>query len=184
MSKNKTNLILLISSIVMLGSLATLIFFFKIIENKNKHTSATLVTLANKIVKKENSKALKDQIDEVALIRESTNKHFVNGGEMDSFIDYLEGLGKDAGTEVRIEDFKVSPDDKNTLSVKLSSKGSFNNVMKFLSIIENTQYQVYINKMILGKQPDVSNIDPKTGQPIPSGNSIWEADISFNILIS
>lgn len=184
MSKNHTNLILFISGVVMLATLATMIFFFKVVENKNKHTSATLVTLANKIVKKENSKVLKDQIDNVALIKETTQKHFVDSSEIDSFIDYLENLGNDSGTEVKVEDFQTSPDNKNILSVKLLSKGSFNNVMKFLVLIENTQYQVYIEKASIDKQPEVSNIDPKTGQPVSSGASVWQANVSFNVLIS
>lgn len=184
MSKNRTNLIFFISTIVMVASVATFIFFFKVVENKNKHTSATLVTLANKIVKKENSQMLKDTIDQVYLTKESVGKHFVDSNEIDSFIDYLEGLGKDSGTEVNVQDFKISEENKNILSVRLLSRGSFSNVIRFLTLIENTQYQVSISKTTLEKQSEVLNIDPKTNQPIPSGSSVWQADISFSILIS
>jgi arginine utilization protein RocB len=126
----------------MILSIATLFFFFKIIANKNEHTSSVLVNLANKMAKRENIDTLKKKIEEVKQTQEKINEHFVDSTKIDSFVDYLEKLGTSGSTEVKVESFELSVADKNTLQVKLSTKGTFSNVMRTMMLLENTPYHV------------------------------------------
>jgi arginine utilization protein RocB len=168
----------------MILSIATLFFFFKIIANKNEHTSSVLVNLANKMAKRENIDTLKKKIEEVKQTQEKINEHFVDSTKIDSFVDYLEKLGTSGSTEVKVESFELSVADKNTLQVKLSTKGTFSNVMRTMMLLENTPYQVHITNVSLNKQSGDINIDPKTGKVITTTASTWQSTISFSILTS
>jgi predicted O-linked N-acetylglucosamine transferase (SPINDLY family) len=188
MNKNRTTFILSLSIIVMILSLGTLVFFFKIIINKNQHTSATLVALANKMERKNNIDSLTKKISEVELTQQTINGYFVDSTKIDSFIDYLEKLGASASTEVKVQNFDT-PTAKNqtnkTLMVTISSTGTFTNVMRTLELLENAPYKIHITKTTFNLQPKVTAIDEKTGKPVPdSSTPIWQALISFSILIS
>lgn len=167
----------------MLVSVATFIFFLKIIANKNEHTSAILVALANKVARKENKESLMKKISEVELTKETVGGFFVESTKIDSFIDYLEKLGASINTEVKVEDFDISETDKNTLLVKLSTKGSFSNVMRMILLLENAPYQIHITSTSLEQQSRPVTID-ETGNSTSTGASIWKGTISFSILTS
>lgn len=188
MNKNRTTFILGLSITVMIFSLGALVFLFKIIINKNQHTSATLVALANKMERKKNIDSLTKKNSEVELTQQTVNRYFVDSTKIDSFIDYLEKLGASASTEVKVQNFDI-PTAKNqsnkTLMVTISSKGTFTNVMRTIELLENAPYKIHITKTTFNLQPKVTTIDEKTGKPIPdSSTPIWQALISFSILIS
>ena len=52
------------SILTMLLAVGSFVFFFKVIKNKNHHTSAVLTTLQSKINKKENIETLEKKIAE------------------------------------------------------------------------------------------------------------------------
>lgn len=184
MYKNRTILTLILSSVVMIISIATLIFFFKIIANKNEHTSAVLLNLSNKMAKKNNFESVKNKIDKVKQTEDTINSYFVDSAKIDSFISYLEELGTNFNTEVKVESFENSPADKNTLLVRISCKGTFSDILNTILLLENTPYQIHITKTSLTQQQQTNTIVDKNGKSITTSIPSWQATISFNILIS
>ncbi|MEK7106386.1 MAG: hypothetical protein AAB895_03435 [Patescibacteria group bacterium] len=184
MLKNRTIITLIISAVVMLATLATLVFFFKIIANKNEHTSAVLVNLANKVARKENINTLTKKIAEVEETKETIDGYFVDSTSIDSFIDYLEKLGANINTEVKVENFEISSTEKNILLVRLSNKGSFTNVMRMIVLLENAPYQIRITRTSINQLPQSVTVDEKTGKATQVGATLWQSTISFSILIS
>ena len=184
MYKNRTTLMLIISAIVMVLSLVTLVLFFRIIANKNEHTSRVLTTLAGKIERKKNIDSLTQKIDEVEATKAEVDGHFVDGAKIDSFIDYLEKLGVSAGTDVKVESFVISETNKNLLLVTLYSKGTFTNIMRTLMLIENAPYQIHITSTSLSQQLSSTNLDNTTAKKTPPTTSLWQANVSFTILTS
>lgn len=180
MKKHRTTFILIISTIVMLVSFATLALFFKIIANKNAHTSAILVTLANKMAKKDNIDILTKKIEEVNTTKRRIDGYFVDASKIDSFIEYLENLGTSAGTEIKVAGFEVSPTDPHLLLVRLTSKGSFTNTMRTIMLLENAPYQLRITRTSLVRQ--TGTMTDAKGKA--STTSFWQAEISFSILTS
>lgn len=182
MNKNRTIIVLALSILAMVVALGALVFFLKIIANKNKHTSIVLVTLANNIVKKEKRDVLLEKISEVELVKQTIDGHFVDPTKIDSFIDYLEKLGKDAGSEVKVENFEISTAEKNKLMVRLSAEGTFNNIMRTIMLLENTPYQIYITKTLIDKKPPQSDSsENKIGDKVSTSTPIWQVTISFNV---
>jgi hypothetical protein len=182
MFKKRTTLIFIFSIIVVILASGTLILFFKLIENKNEHTSTVLATLADKIEKKENAKVLEEKIKEVDAIKDTIDSYFVNPKDIDSFIAYLENLGNIAGSLVKVESFDSSTN--NQLSVKITLKGNFSNVMRTLMMLENSPYRIHVQKTSLTHEEGFSTPDPKNPTKQVVSSSSWKSEILFNVLLS
>jgi hypothetical protein len=184
MYKNRTILKLILSSLIMLLSVGTLVLFAKIIANKNSHTSAVLLNLSNKMAKKDNIEILKKKIAEVEETRETINGYFVDSTKIDYFVDYLENLGTSFGTQIKVESFEPSAKDKNTLSVRLSCKGTFSNIMNTILLLENAPYNIHITRTSFSQQLDQITTTDKGGKKTTNSIPTWQANISFTILSS
>lgn len=179
MNHNHTNLMLMISIVVSLVSIAVFVFFFKVIENKNEHTSVVLVTLAEKIADKKNAETLISKLTELDGVIETINNSFVDQGKIDTFVDYLEKLGLDNGVELTVKNIEVSTKEEKTIIVKVSTSGNFNDTMRVLYLLENIPYHVSINQAFINK--DIKTTETEEGE-IEVKSLIWQADITFNIL--
>jgi hypothetical protein len=183
MNKSHTKFTLLISIFVMIFSFAALAFFFKIIQNKNEHTSKVLTTLQQKINKKAKDSDLTKKISATEETRAKIDSYFVDSTQIDSFIGYLESLGTDAGTEVKVEGFDNPQATTGVLYVRLSASGTFTNVMRTILLLENSPYQIHITKTYLNRQGLATVTDAK-GVSKATGVPNWRADISFSVLSS
>ncbi|MEK7585715.1 MAG: hypothetical protein AAB477_00555 [Patescibacteria group bacterium] len=184
MFKNRTILILILSIVTTLLALGTLIFFFRMVKNKNQHTSALLTTLANKMYQKQNAQALTKKMADIEETRSTINSYFVDSKEIDSFISYLENLGTSAGAEVKVDKFDTSTT-KNILIVRITAKGTFSSIMRTLLLLENAPYKIDITRTYLDQQlgQTISDTKDPTKKQIISA-PIWQLEVSFNILTS
>ena len=170
MKKNYS--ILILSIIVTLASILLLIFFLKVIENKNKHASAVLITLEEKFKEKEDSIILADKISEIKALQDFVSNYFIDKDKIDTFVDYLEKIGPIFNSEISVLSIEVLEKDKNIISVKLSIVGTFSSVIRTIAYVENIPYQINIEQVYLNKDRKGSI----------KNTSIWQADVSFNIL--
>lgn len=182
MNNKKTKLKLILSIITALVACFTLVFFFRIINNKNEHTGAVLSNLEDKIQKKRDSSSLIKKSEEIKTTRDIVTSYFVNTNEIDSFVDYLENIGSLTSTAVTVESVEVSKIDANVLTIKISSEGEFSNVVKALKILENSPYKVQIQQVYLNKQLLQTTKEELKKIPIKPQTSNWKADIIFTIL--
>jgi Tfp pilus assembly protein PilO len=183
MNKNKSTLIFYLSILTALLTVGVFIFFFRIIKNKNEHTSAVLTVLENKIIKKENINTLEKKVAELEATRQAIEGYFVNSNNIDSFINYLEKLGTSARTQLEVENVEISTVEKNTVLVKLSVKGTFTDVMQTVTLIENIPYQIHFTSVYLSK--NTQSVTSKVGDKEKvTTTSVWQADVSFKILSS
>jgi hypothetical protein len=181
MKNNKPILMLIISILSFLVTLAVFVLFIRIIINKNVHTSAVLGTLKSRMIDKENFSALEDKIKDVEVTHSKIDSYFILKNKADLFVDYIESLGKSSGTELTVTNIESQKENKDLILFKVSVIGNFNDVMKTISILENAPYSisinsVYINKEIIKENPDTKA--PKVVNITPS----WVADITFDVL--
>lgn len=181
MSRKKTTLILIISIITTILAVAVLVLFFRIINNKNIHTSSVLSTLDQKMEEKENIEILQEKIFEIEETRDNLSNHLFNSEFIDTFVSYIEDLGASVGTQISVVGIESIKNEKNLMQIKISSQGSFSNVAKSIALIENMPYQIDIMQIYLNK--DLSPSDEKDNQTeIKQINGqTWSADITFNI---
>ena len=180
MKKSHTNIIFILSVIMAITTICLFIFLFYVIRNKNEHASAVLVTLEEKIKEKENAVIFSERKLEIENIQHTIDDYFVDPNKIDTFVSYLEDLNKDAGVEISVESIEIPPKTKNTISIKLSAEGDFQEVIKTIYLLENIPYQVNFTQVNLNQNIQQPII--KEGKNVSSEITTWQADVSFNIL--
>lgn len=180
MKKNKTNLIFIVSVLLLMCTLGFLIYFLNIIKNKNKHISAVASTLENKLIEKENITSLKNKINELSDANKNINSYFVDTSNIDTFVEYLENIGINNNVDLSVSSVEVPKNEKNKILASLIIKGDFPNIMKVVAILESAPYNIVINSLYLNKDiilpNDVNNLLYKENK-----NS-WQANVTFNVL--
>lgn len=177
MRKKNTILILIFSLVATLIAVGIFLFVLKVIKNKNQHTSVALVSLQEKIKDKENATIFASKVEEIKNLREKISEYFVNPENIDVFVSNLEEIGTNLGSTVEVKGIEIPPKVKNTIIIRLSVGGTFNEVINTVSFLESLPYQVNINQMYINK--DVVE-ELKEGET-PKAKT-WQADVSFNIL--
>lgn len=184
MKKNSTIPILIFSILATILVICLFIFFLKVIKNKNQHTSVVLLTLEEKIKEKEDAIIFARKIAEIKSLQDSINNHFIDSNKIDTFVGYLEEIGFNLGSEVLVNNIEIPPKTKNIISFNLSIIGTFQEVMKTITFLENIPYQISITQVYLNKdiiqsaKVDVKDVKKEKVLEIPT----WQADVSFNIL--
>jgi len=184
MKKNSTTPIMIFSILATILVICLFVFLLKVIKNKNQHASVVLTTLEEKMKEKENAIIFARKIAEIKSIQDSINNHFINPDKIDTFVGYLEGIGFNLGSEVLVNNIEIPLKAKNTMSFSLSITGTFQEVMRTITFLENIPYQinitqVYLNKNIIqSAKGDIKDVEKEKVSEIPT----WQADVSFNIL--
>jgi len=174
--KNKnTKLILGISIIIALITIGVVVFCVKIIKKTNQNSSALSLNLKEKIKEKKDATFFIERVNEIEVILNQMNSHFINPNKIDIFVSYLEEIGPLLGTEIVVKNVEVPTKSKNTISFVLLVTGSFNDVAKTIAMLENIPYQVTLNRVFLSEKIE-------SEENLKEDIKIWQADISFDIL--
>ncbi|MFA6515135.1 MAG: hypothetical protein WCT42_02630 [Candidatus Paceibacterota bacterium] len=190
MKKTHTIFKLIFSIFVTILTVFLFVFFLKIIKNKDQHISVVLTTLQKKIGEKENAAKFAEKVTEIKSLQDSVNSLFVDPNKIDTFVDYLEEIGSNLGSKVIVQGIEMPPKTKNIIAIKISITGTFQEVMRTVSFVENIPYQVNITQVYLNKDikqirgGDVIEVtgNKEVKQPKVLEVSKWQADVSFNIL--
>lgn len=153
----KINLKNLIFAVIFL--IITLVSFYFTIRQMNIYNQE-FVNLTNEYKEKEirsnQIKELNKVISEIGDEVKILDSHFLNTGDVAPFLDELELDAKNLGVKAEV----VSVDNPNTqnkyLSINLRADGTFENLNKFLLLLENYKYQleVFDVRMIRNSAPD------------------------------
>lgn len=187
MNNKKSILMLIVSILSFLITLLAVIFFIRIIQNKNIHTRTVLATLESRMIEKENFSALEDKIKEIQVTRDKIDSFIIKKNQADLFVDYLENLGTSSNTKLTVENVDIPTSTPNTIIFKVSISGDFNDVMKTISILENAPYSISINSVYINKEiiqtKTISDVDPKIKTPqVLNTTPSWVANVNFGIL--
>lgn len=200
MKKNTTNLILIISTILLFVFLATFVYVLNIIKNKNNHSSVVSSTLAKKIIEKGEIRTLEKKMSELKEIDNKIAGFFVNTSRIDTFVEYLENIGVDNNVVMTVNSVDSLKNDKTKVIVGLNMTGDFSNLMKIIAILENSPYYVKISSSYLNKEIEddritvaavVDNTAPagdkntnpvnKVKEPVKKAKNQWQAEIVFSV---
>jgi hypothetical protein len=130
---------------------------------------------------------LKGSEAEVALIE----SYFVSEDGAVDFIEYLEGLGREALVNLSIQSVEENKDsvrvpEKSELKFKIAVQGSWRSVYRFLHILEKIPYHVDISFVDIKKGGADIQFDqgvlPVEGIKKVSSDGSWRGDFDFSIL--
>lgn len=162
-------------------------YLINVIKNKNKHISAVSATLQEKIDEKDNMVALEKKITELGDTRKQISGYLIDTSNIDTFVEYLEGLGSGNNIKLAVKSVETPKGEKNKLTFGVEMDGSFSNITKVVSILENSPYSLNINSLYINKITEdskVETVDPKTKKitTITNTKSSWQATANFTVL--
>src|SRR5574344_232670 len=107
MNKDRITIKLIASVLLAIITVFLFMFVFKIIENKNKHTNATISALELKMIEKENLELMADKISEYEETQSLIDGYFLEKQKADLFVEFLENLGKENNTELTVKSIEI-----------------------------------------------------------------------------
>lgn len=185
MRKNYSNIILIVSAVLLIVLIGSFLYFLNIIKNKNRHISSTEIAIEEKLADIKNVDVLKKKMIELGDTEEKLTSYFVDTNSVDLFVEYLENIGTDNNVILTVKSVKIPVDDKNTILINIFTSGNFEDSMKVLSLIENAPYSIVINSIYLNQElreniTDTTLLDKKLETP-KREDPTWGANITFSV---
>ena len=186
MNKNNINSILIFSIVILFVLTGGMFLMVTVIKNKNNHTSAVLATLNQKMVEKENLNILEKRMSELGNTRNKIEGYLVDPAGIDTFVEYLEKTGAGNGVDLSVKSVEIPKMENNKISASLYMVGSFNDILKVISLLENAPYDIVITSTYLSKQTlseiALSNISGVSKEKNVAKKTNWQASVTFNVL--
>lgn len=154
-------------------------FFLYLIVSRDKEVN-TLALEARELIKKdEQLSSVRIALRESSDTLEKIDDVFINEDEISSFIDSLETLASDYGVSISIGSISVEAIPNISVSkqlrIRISSSGSWRNLVSFMAQLETLPKAVVVQKFALNK--DTSSTESKnTTRP-------WNATFDISALI-
>ena len=161
--KNK-KLIIFFAAIILADAAAVLLWLhlYSEIEKQKASISEIAYNFAFSGANAKNFKLLKNQMDENIGNKKKLDEIFLEKKDVVPFIEYLEKTGKDIGAAVDFSSVKIDDAGKEKPRLQFALKGKFENIFRFIVLLENVRYQIVF---------DGININ-KSGE-----NGGWEANV-------
>ncbi len=143
-----------------------------------------MVDIDNEILRREEVALLNKSITSIKQDRDLLATHFAQGSDIVPFLNTIESIARKSGVKAEISSVDVLKD-KSGLLVKVSSSGTFNNIYKFLLLLENSPYELDVSGLNLQKEPsavvsDESGIEGV--EPAPVVEPKWQALFTLKLL--
>lgn len=170
----KMNLKNLIFAILFL--LITLVSFYLTIRQMNIYNQEFL-NLTNEFKEKETKsnqiKALNKVIGEIGEEINILDSHFLNTGDLAPFLDELELNAKDLGVKAEVVSVDNPTEQNKYLSLNLRVKGSFNDLNKFLLLLENYKYELEVFEV---------KITRDSSEALPGVSPLWSGEFRIKVI--
>jgi hypothetical protein len=138
------------SVVFLVVSITAFVFLYKIIVEKNKDIINMQLDWQVELTKREEIKQLDRSMEALKEERVLLDTHFAKGSDIVPFLDTIELLAVGAGIQAEI--FSVdAPKGSTTLGVSIRSTGTFEQLYKFLLLLENSPYELEVSFMDLQK---------------------------------
>lgn len=140
----------LISIIVFCVSLFLLIFLYHVIVKNNKEIQSKEQQWKNEGLRREEVRTLDSSIKAIANERIQLETHFAQSSDVVPFLNTLEGLALRVNSKANVSAVSIT-DDRTALSVGLNATGTFSNLYRFLTLLENSPYELDFISMDIKK---------------------------------
>lgn len=175
MKNNFYNKTIFLAALFLVLCLLIFLFFYREI-NKNKNLITEAQTKWQKEAsRREEIKSLDQSVKIIEPERILLESHFANGSDVVPYLNTLENLGTKVGAEAKVTSVKVSKDN-NKLLVEMKATGSFESVYKFLTLLENSSYEMKIDFV------DMHNLVVSEELKDKTKNTKWEMILEIKLL--
>ena len=165
---------LLISLIFFSFSLATFVFLYTKIQTNHKISKQLEADWRSEASKREETKTLDRSLKMLEEERALLEKHFIKSSDVVPFLDMVEKMAPKVGAKAEISLVDLSKDN-SSLTVEMKATGQFEAVYKFLTLLENSPYE--LDFMLISMQ--------RLGEVNPDGgvqSALWSGIFKVKLL--
>lgn len=176
--KNHLKKIPFVLSILLLILLSFVLFFLqKEINLKNEEAQQSMIDLENENNRRTEIRLLNSSIETIKGDKAQLETHFAKSSDIVPFLDTIELLAPLVGAKAETTAVDI-PKDGNGLIVRMTASGSFRSVYKFLTLLENSPYELDFVGVDMHREDggEVSIADA----PVKEGK--WEAIFTMKLL--
>src|SRR3989344_1541079 len=157
-------------SVAFLGlSLIVFFLFYAKINNNYQETHIREKEWQSEELKREEIKTLDHSIKIIEEERALLETHFARSSDIVPFLDAIEELGRKAGDEAEVTSVDISKD-QTALIVGMKASGSFGNLYKFLTLLENSPYMLEFAAVDIKREAGLSD------------STVWDAVFRIKLL--
>ncbi len=194
-----TRQILISVSVLLVLVLGGYYFLFLTIKSKNEKVSSFSQEIDLYSEREALRRTTEKTADELSEKIKKLDSYFIHKDEVVPFIENIENAGGESGVSVSIVSVGVDalsqvgggssdniPLDKSEkLILRLDAKGSWGNVVNFISYLENLPYKISINRVALHKNSSVQPFFSAGEAPIKKSDNPtadWSSTIEMSVL--
>ena len=141
MKKNFPKIPFFFSIIFFLLSLTAIVFFYRTINSNNKQSQLKEEKWQIEASRREGIKMLNNSIKMVAEEKAQLESHFAQSSDIVPFLDTVEALAVKVGVKAEITSVDIAGDHSG-LTVGVKASGTFSGLYKFLTLLENSPYEL------------------------------------------
>ncbi|MFA6177706.1 MAG: hypothetical protein WC694_02320 [Candidatus Paceibacterota bacterium] len=170
--KNNFQKILIFTSLTFLLFGFVFLFFYQEINDHNQKTQQDTINLQTETFRRNNIASLNQSLQEITPDKVLLDSHFVKSSDIVPFLNLIEKVASEVGVFIQINSVD-SKENNSELIVGLKISGRFEAIYKFLTLLENSPYELEFLSMDI-KKLTVSETNTK--------DSNWEAVFKIQLL--
>ena len=153
---------------------AIFVFLYGKINDNNQKAQQDMITWQQEASRRDQIISLDRLLQNIQGDRSQLETHFAKSSDVVPFLDTIEKLAPKVGAVAAV-DSVVAGTDNTSLSVGLKASGSFESIYKYLTLLENSPYELDFISM------DIHNLAPDTSVKNVQ-SSKWEAVFKIQLL--
>lgn len=175
MKNNFPKIKFFLSAIFFALSCFTLFFFYREINNKKRESQLKEIEWQNEAQRRDEINALDHSVKIIEEEKKELETHFAQSSDVVPFLNTIEGLASKVNTKAEIISVNIS-DDHASLLVGMKASGSFENLYKLLTLLENSPYALEFVSMNMSRETE-ANMEGKSAKV-----SRWNAVFKIKLL--
>jgi hypothetical protein len=131
--------------------------------------------------KKEETELFGKMLKTIEAERAMLDSHFIKSSDVVIFLDAVENLAPKVGAEAEVTQVDIAPDNRS-LTVSMHAQGSFEELHKFIKLLENAEYQIEFVSMDLQRVGAVAASTSGEDGTIVAPSVVWSAVFKIKLL--
>ncbi|MDQ3245069.1 MAG: hypothetical protein M3P22_01870 [bacterium] len=168
--KNNKIISLILAILLTLGAYGVFYFIYKKTNDNKTITKTSYEEWQKEDERREIIKSLDRSLKKIEVEKQALESHFVSSKDVVPFLNFFEKSGTLVGADTEVSSVSVAIDNSAIL-VDLKTNGSFEAVYKYITLIENSPYELEIVSFTLNK-----------GNESESSSSTWNAIFKIKLL--
>jgi cell division protein FtsB len=184
--KNNFQKILLVLSVTLFAfSCFAFVFLYRKTNDNNQKAESVLTEWTNETYRRDDIMSLEHSLQKISDARTQLETHFAKSSDVVPFLDMIEKLAPKTGSLAQIDSVDTSGGSTG-LIVGFSVSGSFDSIYKFITLLENSQYELeFLSMDIHSMTASNTSVDSGSAQskaPVKNAVPKWQADFKIQLL--